>query len=321
MLAVALTFLAVFVICILLLMIVGMRSRAESKQTIDRLETLTAIKADTAEAPVNLRRQALMSNIAVINTILQNLQIAPKLHMLLYQANLTWRVGDLLLGCVAALVVVMWLVYERTGALIFAVGFGLLAGVAPIGYVLFKRRKRFDAFEELLPEALDMMVGALRAGHSLSSALTLTAREMAEPISRELRQCVDEQNFGLELRAALLNLVDRVPLSDVRTLVTAVLIQRETGGNLAEILEKVAHVIRERFRLRRQIRVHTAQGRLTGWILTVLPLVLGCALYLVNPKHMSILWQRSIGIKMMWAAGIMTFVGALIIKKIVSIRV
>src|SRR5205807_7202318 len=108
---------------------------------------------------------------------------------------------------------------------------------------------------------------------------------------------------------------------DVRTLVTAILIQRETGGNLAEILEKCSYVIRERFRLRRQIRVHTAQGRLTGWILSVLPLILGIALYLVNPKHMSILWERSVGIKMLWGAGIMTLIGAAIIKKIVSIRV
>jgi tight adherence protein B len=262
-----------------------------------------------------------MSSIAVLNRFLQNLQLAPKLRLILYQANLSWRVGDLLLGCCAALILVTWLVFERTGAFVFALGFGLAAGFVPIVYVLRKRRQRFDSFEELLPEALDMIVSALRAGHSLSSALNLTAKEMADPISREFRQCVDEQNFGLELRVALLNMITRMPIPDVRTLVTAVLIQRETGGNLAEILEKVGHVIRERFRLRRQIRVHTAQGRLTGWILTVLPLVLGAALYLVNPKHISILWQRPIGIKMMWAAGIMTLIGGAIIKKIVSIRV
>jgi tight adherence protein B len=321
MLTVGLTFLAAFAITILLLTTVGMRSRTETKQTMDRLETLTATRIEAGESPVNLRRTEIMSSIAVLNRFLQNLQLAPKLRLILYQANLSWRVGDLLLGCCAALILVTWLVFERTGAFVFAFGFGLAAGFVPIVYVLRKRRQRFDSFEELLPEALDMIVSALRAGHSLSSALNLTAKEMADPISREFRQCVDEQNFGLELRVALLNMITRMPIPDVRTLVTAVLIQRETGGNLAEILEKVGHVIRERFRLRRQIRVHTAQGRLTGWILTVLPLVLGAALYLVNPKHISILWQRPIGIKMMWAAGIMTLIGGAIIKKIVSIRV
>ena len=323
MLSVVVTFLATFVVAVLLLMVIGMRSRQEQKTALQRLETLTVAEPGqiSPAEPVELRRQQTLSNIPFLNRILQRLQLGAKLRMLLYQAGLEWQAGDVLLGCVAILVLVTWLAYERTNVLPVSLLLGIAAGFGPIIYIFRKRRQRFDSFEQRLPEALDLMVGALRAGHSLSSALSLVSKEMADPISKEFRQCVDEQNFGLELRTALTNIVTRVPIPDVRTLVTAILIQRESGGNLAEILEKAAHVIRERFRLRRQVRVHTAQGRLTGWILSLAPLVLGVALYLVNPKHMSILWQRPIGIKMMWGAGISTIIGALIIRKIVNVRI
>ena len=144
--------------------------------------------------------------------------------------------------------------------------------------MLHKRSKRFNKFEQGLPEALDLMVSALRAGHSLVAALGLVAQESPDPIGGEFRICFDEQNYGLELRTAMDNLVARVPLQDLRIVTTAILIQKESGGNLAEVLDKTAYVIRERFRLKRQVRVHTAQGRLTGWILSFLPIVLGIAL-------------------------------------------
>jgi tight adherence protein B len=165
------------------------------------------------------------------------------------------------------------------------------------------------------------MVSALRVGHSLSSALGLVTRECPDPVGTEFRVCFDEQNYGLELKAALDNLVTRVPLQDLRIVSTAILIQKESGGNLAEVLEKAAEVIRERFRLKREISTHTAQGRLTGWILSLLPIVLGCALYFISPDTMSILWKREIGIKLLYAAGIMMVIGGLIIRKIVDMDV
>lgn len=212
-------------------------------------------------------------------------------------------------------------VYLRTEALLVAMVAGTAAASIPFLYVLRKRARRFDLFEQNLPNALDLIVGALRAGHSLSAAIGIVAREAAEPIGREFRICFDEQNFGIEFRVAMLNLATRIPIQDVRIVVTAILIQKESGGNLAEVLEKVAHIIRDRYRIKRQIRVHTAQGRLTGWILAVLPVVLGFGLYLVNPAHMSILWQREIGMKMIYTSVVMTCIGALIIRKIIQIRV
>jgi tight adherence protein B len=149
----------------------------------------------------------------------------------------------------------------------------------------------------------------------------LVAYESPDPIGGEFRICFDEQNYGLELRAAMENLVTRIPLQDLRIVVTAILIQKESGGNLAEVLDKASYLIRERFRLRRQVQVHTAQGRLTGWILTFLPVALGLGLFIISPEMISLLWTRAIGIKLLYASAAMTTVGGLIIRKIVNMEV
>lgn len=191
----------------------------------------------------------------------------------------------------------------------------------PVAFVMFKRKKRLAKFEEGLPEALDLIVSALRVGHSLNSALGLVTRECPDPVGSEFRVCYDEQNYGLELKTALENMVTRMPTQDLQIVVTAVMIQKESGGNLAEVLEKTAEVIRERFRLKRQVSTHTAQGRLTGLILTFLPVVLGCALYFISPKMMSLLWTTPIGIKLLYISSGMIVVGGLIIRKIVNMDV
>jgi len=141
------------------------------------------------------------------------------------------------------------------------------------------------------------------------------------PIRREFRQCYDEQNFGLELRVALANLAERVPTPDVHMIVTAVLIQQESGGNLTEILDKAAQLIRERFRLQRQVRVHTAQGRASAWVLSLVPIVLGVLMYLMNPEQMSLLWTNPAGVKLLYTGAIMLTIGIAIIRKIVRMKV
>jgi tight adherence protein B len=140
-------------------------------------------------------------------------------------------------------------------------------------------------------------------------------------VGSEFKVCFEEQNYGLEMNAALENLLARVPLQDLKITATAIMIQKESGGNLAEVLDKAAYVIRERFRLKRQIMVHTAQGRLTGWILTLLPIVLGLGIYFVDPQMISILWHRAIGIKLMWGAAGLILIGGFVIHKIVDIDV
>jgi tight adherence protein B len=317
-----LVFVSVFAIAALLLIAGGSGASQRTKQTLAALESaLATAKPAARDQIVDLRKQELLSAVPWINRWLLKIELAPRLRILLYQANLKWTAGGLLLMSIACCVIPGYLIYLRTRAFIFALLFGFLLGSAPLFFVLHKRRQRFNKFEQGLPEALDLMVSALRAGHSLIAALGLVASESPDPIGGEFRICFDEQNYGLELRAAMENLVTRVPLQDLRIVVTAILIQKESGGNLAEVLDKAAYVIRERFRLRRQVRVYTAQGRLTGWILSFLPVVLGIALYLVNPKTMSLLWERSVGVKLLYAAAGMTLTGSLIIRKIVNMDV
>jgi tight adherence protein B len=184
-----------------------------------------------------------------------------------------------------------------------------------------KRRRRLNAFEEQFPEALDLIARALKAGHAFATGLKMVADELAEPVGPEFRKTFDEQNFGLPLKDALDNLTDRIPLLDVRFFATAVMIQRETGGNLSEILENLGHVVRERFKILRQVRVYTAHGRLTGYVLLGLPAFLGVALMFINPDHMNLLFRERLGQQMLMAAIVMQFVGYMWIKKVIKIEV
>jgi tight adherence protein B len=197
-----------------------------------------------------------------------------------------------------------------------ALGFSL-----PFFVLRIKRTRRLHAFEEAFPEALDLISRALKAGHAFATGLKMVADEMPEPIGPEFRKTFDEQNFGLPLKDSLSNLTVRIPLLDMRFFSTAVLIQRETGGNLAEILENLAHVVRERFKILRQVRVYTAHGRLTGYVLLGLPVFLAIALMFINPEHMQLLFNERLGHIMLGATVIMQTVGYFWIKQVVKIEV
>jgi tight adherence protein B len=314
----------VFVVVALLFAATGTGSTKQDREMLARLDSALATgksKGDMSDLLIDVRKNELLSTIPWVDKLLRQVELTPRLRRLLYQADLKWTVGGLLMMCFVAFIIPGYLVYLRTGNLIFGLAIGLAFGFAPIGYVVFKRNKRMSKFEEGLPEALDLICSALRVGHSLNSALGLVTRECPDPVGTEFRVCFDEQNYGLELKTALENLTNRVPVQDLRIVVTGILIQKESGGNLAEVLEKASEVIRERFRLKRQVMTHTAQGRLTGLILTMLPIVLGCALYFINPEMMSLLWTRDIGVKLLYAAGGMIVVGGLIIRKIVNMDV
>ena len=317
-----LVFIGVFIVLTLVLIASGTGASQQTKQTLAALESALAVEhSRTGDPIVDIRKSELLSAVPWINRWLLKIEVAPRLRSLLYQANVRWTAGGLMLMSLACFAFPAYLIYLRSGAVIFSVMIGLLTAGAPIFYVLHKRRQRFNKFEQELPEALDLMVSALRAGHSLVSALGLVAHESPDPIGVEFRVCFEEQNYGLDMRTAMNNLLLRVPLQDLRIVVTAILIQKESGGNLAEVLDKTAYVIRERYRLKRQVRVHTAQGRLTGWILSFLPIVLGIALYMISPDTTSLLWKRPIGIKLLYTASALTIAGALIIRKIVNMEV
>lgn len=210
------------------------------------------------------------------------------------------------------------------GALRMQVGWVLGGGFGfalPFLVLKIKRKRRMRAFEEAFPEALDLVARALKAGHAFATGLKMVADEMPDPVGIEFRKTFDEQNFGLPLKDALANLTVRMPSLDVRFFSTAVLIQRETGGNLSEILENLAHVVRERFKIMRQVRVYTAHGRLTGYVLLALPAFLAVALAFINPEHMQLLFRERMGHMLLGATVVMQTIGYFWIKQVVKIEV
>jgi len=193
-------------------------------------------------------------------------------------------------------------------------------GIQPL-ILKHKRTVRIYKFEERFPEALDLLSRAVRAGHAFSAGMKMVADELDDPVGPEFRKAFDEQNYGLPLKESLNGMAERIPLLDVKFFATAVLIQRETGGNLAEILDNLANVVRERFKIRRQVRVHTAHGRFTGYVLMALPAFLAIALMFINPEHMNLLFEEQIGKMMIVACIIMQAIGFVWIKQIVKIEV
>ncbi|MGE5246233.1 MAG: type II secretion system F family protein [Betaproteobacteria bacterium] len=196
-----------------------------------------------------------------------------------------------------------------------------LGALLPLLYFRYRRTARLRKFEEQFPDALDLLSRALRAGHAFQTALGMGGDELPAPVGPELKKTFDQQNFGLPLRDALTQLTDRVPLLDVRFFVTAVVIQRETGGNLSEILDNLAHVVRERFKIQRQIRVHTAHGRFTAWVLLGLPAALAVALMGLNPSAMRLLIDERMGQIMLGIAVVLQVIGYFWIQQVIKIEV
>ena len=227
-------------------------------------------------------------------------------------------------------IIVMTIIAASAGAFLTAtfirlpfapLGGALVGLVTPVSVLRYKRSRRRRRFEEQFPEALDLLSRAIRAGHAFQTAMGMVADELTDPVGPEFKKSFDQQNFGLPIRDALNQLAERMPLLDVRFFVTAVLIQRDTGGNLAEILDNLAHVVRERFKILRQIRVHTAHGRFTGWVLMALPAALGVALSIINPAHMELLFHEKLGQQLLMVAIVMQVIGYIWIRKVIKIEV
>ena len=221
-------------------------------------------------------------------------------------------------GSGSGIALLAWMLVGQ-GGIAFAAGVAGL--VVPVLVLRKRRRDRLHKFEERFPEALDLISRAIRAGHAFSAGLKMAADELDDPVGPEFRETFDEQNFGLPLKDALNHLSDRVPILDVRFFATAVLIQRETGGNLSEILDNLAHVVRERFKILREVQVHTAHGRLTGYVLGALPAVLVVALLFINPDQVNLLFRERMGQMMLTAAIVLQIIGYVWIKQVVKIEV
>lgn len=268
-----------------------------------------------------LVRDEMLSSVPVVHRFLLQWSWATKLQDFLMQAGMRTKPAKILL-----LSGVLGLGSYLAAGFFFrkpyiAVPIGLVALFLPILVVAWKRRSRMHQFEERFPEALDLLGRAVRAGHAFTTGLEMIAKESAEPLAGEFRTTFEEQNFGLPLRDALLNLSERVPLLDVRFFVTALLIQKETGGNLAEILDGLARVIRDRFRIYREVQVRTAQGRLTAAILIALPIFMATVLSIINPAYMKVLFEDPKGPYILGTAAGMQLVGSMILWKIIHFEV
>ncbi len=241
--------------------------------------------------------------------------------MILEQSRLDWSAGTLLV-----LAIGMGLTFGLTALVVTsslavtALTIGIGASL-PFLYVGHRRRARFRQFEEEFPEAIDLLTRAIRAGHPLSAALGMVGEEGPPEVAIEFRRAFEEQRFGIPFEEALLGIVDRTDLVDVRIFAIAVLIQREVGGNLAEILENLAHTVRRRFYVRRQLRTYTAQGRMTGYTLAALPLVVGFSIFLMEPEYMRVLFTESFGKVLVVTSVVLQILGALWIRKIIRIDI
>jgi tight adherence protein B len=240
---------------------------------------------------------------------------------LIQQSGTDWTVTRYVLLTVGAGVAFGAALLLLTLNPLLGAGGAVVGALLPDLYLRTKGKRRLNRFEEQFPEAMDLLGRAIRAGHPLSAGLRMVADEMADPTATEFRQVFEEQRFGLPFEDALLSMADRVDLVDVRIFITAVLIQREVGGNLAEILDKIATTVRSRFTLKRQLKVYTAQGRISGYALVALPIMTGVALYFIDPEYVSMLWTESVGRLMVGVVLVMWFIGILWIRRIISIEI
>lgn len=291
----------------------------EAKQVERRLRALSAVSDQSERAAVLKNR--MLSEVPALERLLLQVPRMRGLDRLLVQSGLDWTVSKLLLfslGC-AATVHVAFSLLDPWPTVIWTAT--LLAGGLPIAFVMAKRRRRLAKLVQQLPDTLDFIGRALRAGHALPSALQMAGHEMVDPIAREFRITHDEINFGVSIQQALANLGARVPITDVGYFVVAVLVQREAGGNLSEILDNLSKLIRDRLKFYGKVRVLSTEGRMSAWVLCLLPFALAGLLELVNHDFISILWTDPIGIEMTYKVVGMMAIGALWSYRLVQIRV
>ena len=286
-----------------------------------RLQELSALPEKEAEAQGGLVKVATEGPLPALDRAIGGTTRGSSFGRWIEQAGVKASISGIILVAVVLALVLAFVTAALSGSPWgWAVG-GVIGFSLPFIVLNIKRKRRLRVFEEQFPEGLDLISRALKAGHAFATGLKMVADEMPEPVGPEFRKTFDEQNFGLPMKDALENLTLRIPLLDVRFFATAVLIQRETGGNLSEILENLAHVVRERFKILRQVRVYTAHGRFTGYVLLALPAVLCIALSFINPDHMNLLFRHHMGQMLLIAALVLQMIGYIWIRQVIKIEV
>ena len=267
-----------------------------------------------------LKQEGLSTN-PFLDDLLKQVPLSASVARLIRQAGRDWSVGSILGTSVVGGLIGWWIASYIIPTDLLAALAGLVVALAPFITLYIMREARFMRFDSVLPEAVDLMSRGLRAGHAISAVLEMVGREVADPVGSEFRAMHKECSLGLPMREAIENMVERVPRDDMRFLATAILLQKESGGNLVQILDKTAHVIRERARLRGQLRIYTAQGRITGWILCFAPFIMFGMISAVNHTYEKTLFTDPFGLKMVYGALGLMLLGILAIRKIISIKV
>jgi tight adherence protein B len=271
--------------------------------------------------PEQLIKRTRLGTMPWLDELLQSIRLAQRVQLLIVQAESSWNVGTVLCSSGALAIAGFAVGYYELPNLWYAPLPALAFGLSPFLYLRWQRARRLRAFNRYLPEAIDLMARALRAGHSVAAAIEIVAEESPEPVRSEFREVYRQQNFGLPARDALMQLGQRIPLAELNFVVTAMLLQKETGGNLVEVLDRTAGVIRERLRIEGEIRIYTAQGRMTGWILSLLPVAMFFLLSLANRAYCRVLVEDPTGRKLVLAGLGLMLIGGLAIRKIVNVRV
>ncbi len=316
-----LTFITFVLVAWAIYMFFYKEQQALREKVDERLESLLRSEAVQTDENLQILREDIFSQLSPFNRFMLKSDLGNQLYRLIEQADVNIRPLQFIMLCLGLAIAAGTLSWVFRGSLLVSAVIGALAMALPIFYLYRMRKQRLSLFLEQLPDALDLITRALRAGHAFTSSLQTVATEMPDPIAKEFRRTFEEINLGMSMKAALEHLAERVPVLDLKLAVTAVLIQRETGGNLAEILENIAEVIRERFRILGQVRVYTAQGRMTGWVIGSIPFALALYIYIVNPDYLELLFTHPLGRMMLISGLIMEGLGILMIRKIINIKV
>lgn len=298
-----------------------MTRQTPDKQIIAQRMALIHIpikKQDEPAGTEQLFKPTSNGRFAWLDEIIQPFPFAQRMQLRIQQSSSKTTVATVMLSSLGLFLAGYAIAWLFASVVLIDILGGVALSMAPLGLLRWKCSRRINAFNAVLAEAIDMLARALRAGHSIASAIEMLAENVREPAASEFGEVFRQMNLGLPLRDSLMQLLDRVPSADLRVLVTAILVQKDTGGNLAEILDRTVFVIRERLRIQGEISVQTSQGRLTGWILSALPIVMMILLNLVNPGYSSILFHDPLGRKLLYVSVGMLGVGSLIIRRIVN---
>ncbi len=313
----------IFIIMVLLFEGISMVYRTmwnpEFKRIRKRLSKLSA--EEYLNRPVDIIKSKPLSEIPWLNRFLSRVPQARLLDRYLEQADSRYPLGVFILLTLLMTLVGLYLPLRFTRNLLISTAIAIASGLIPFAFVYSKRKKRMQKFERQLPEALDSVARSLRAGHSFAGGLKLTAEEFDDPLGAEFGRTFDEINFGISITEALKNLTRRVDCPDLKFFAISVIIQRDSGGNLAEILENISRLIRERFKLQGRVRALSAEGRISAFILCILPFLVSFVMYMFNPSYISILITDPIG-KILIAIGIsLMIIGAFVMKRLIMIKV